>query len=48
MDGYGRFESGIAAVIFDWAGTLVDFGCFAPTVAIVETFANRGVTITLR
>jgi len=40
-------ESGIAAVIFDWAGTTVDFGCFAPTVSIVETFAERGVTLSL-
>lgn len=39
--------SAIAAVIFDWAGTLVDFGCFAPTVSIVETFALRGVQLTM-
>ena len=37
----------IAAVVFDWAGTIVDFGCFAPTVSIVETFAERGIQITL-
>lgn len=47
MNGRTRVESGIAAVIFDWAGTIVDFGCFAPTVSIVETFARRGVTVTL-
>ncbi|MGO9309078.1 MAG: phosphonoacetaldehyde hydrolase [Spirochaetia bacterium] len=47
MNGRACVESGIAAVIFDWAGTVVDFGCFAPTVSIVETFAQRGVTITL-
>jgi 2-aminoethylphosphonate--pyruvate transaminase/phosphonoacetaldehyde hydrolase len=40
-------DSGIAAVIFDWAGTLVDFGCFAPTVSIVEVFAGRGVALTM-
>ncbi len=40
-------EPGIAAVIFDWAGTIVDYGCFAPTVSLVETFARRGVEITL-
>ena len=39
--------TGIAAVIFDWAGTIVDFGCFAPTVSLVETFARRGLAITL-
>jgi phosphonoacetaldehyde hydrolase len=40
-------KSGIAGVIFDWAGTTVDFGCFAPTVSIVEAFARRGVMLTL-
>ena len=47
LNGVPRTESGIAAVIFDWAGTLVDFGCFAPTVSIVETFAHRGVELTV-
>lgn len=47
MNSVSRTESGIAAVIFDWAGTLVDFGCFAPTVSIVETFAQRGVELTV-
>ena len=40
-------DNGIGAVIFDWAGTIVDFGCFAPAVAIVETFAHRGVPLTM-
>ena len=47
QDSGGPSSSGIAAVIFDWAGTIVDFGCFAPTVSIVETFAQHGVEITL-
>ena len=25
-------------VIFDWAGTTVDYGCFAPVQAFVEVF----------
>jgi phosphonoacetaldehyde hydrolase len=33
-------------VIFDWAGTVVDFGCRAPIVALLEVFARRGVTLT--
>jgi phosphonoacetaldehyde hydrolase len=41
-----RDGSGIAAVIFDWAGTIVDFGCLAPVVSIVEAFAARGVSVT--
>ena len=32
-------------VIFDWAGTMVDFGCQAPVIALREAFALRGVII---
>jgi phosphonoacetaldehyde hydrolase len=32
-------------VIFDWAGTMVDFGCCAPIAAFVEAFARRGVAL---
>ena len=32
-------------VIFDWAGTMVDFGCEAPVKALIEAFAQRGVVI---
>lgn len=35
------------AVIFDWAGTTVDYGCFAPVSAFIETFANIGIDVTL-
>jgi phosphonoacetaldehyde hydrolase len=37
----------IEAVIFDWAGTLVDFGSLAPTQIFVEAFASFGITVTL-
>jgi phosphonoacetaldehyde hydrolase len=32
-------------VIFDWAGTMVDFGCHAPVIALREAFVLRGVAI---
>ena len=32
-------------VIFDWAGTMVDFGCEAPVKALVEAFAAEGISI---
>jgi|SRR5579859_2111205 len=32
-------------VIFDWAGTMVDFGCEAPVSALVEAFAAEGIAI---
>lgn len=32
-------------VIFDWAGTMVDFGCRAPVAALISAFARRGVDL---
>ena len=32
-------------VIFDWAGTMVDFGCEAPVLALLEAFGAEGVRI---
>lgn len=37
----------IKAVIFDWAGTTVDYGCFAPMQAFMETFKAAGVEPTM-
>ncbi len=36
----------IKAVIFDWAGTAVDYGSFAPIKAFIDGFASIGVEIT--
>lgn len=36
-----------SAVVFDWAGTTIDFGSFAPMGAFVETFAKFGVAVTI-
>jgi phosphonoacetaldehyde hydrolase len=33
----------IEAVIFDWAGTTVDYGCFAPLNAFIEAFGEVGI-----
>ncbi|MDR6880820.1 phosphonoacetaldehyde hydrolase [Bacillus sp. 3255] len=38
----------IKAVIFDWAGTIIDYGCFAPMHAFIQTFEETGVPITIR
>jgi len=38
----------LKAVIFDWAGTTVDFGCFAPTGIFIEVFRQKGIEITDR
>lgn len=35
------------AIVFDWAGTMVDFGSRAPMGAFVEAFATFGVAVTI-
>jgi phosphonoacetaldehyde hydrolase len=39
-------KSPIQAVIFDWAGTLIDFGSRAPVAVVMEVFERSGVPIT--
>lgn len=39
----------ISCVIMDWAGTAIDFGCFAPLHAFLKVFTEeRGIDITYR
>lgn len=35
------------AVVFDWAGTMVDFGSFAPMGVFVKAFARFGIEVTI-
>lgn len=37
----------VKAVIFDWSGTVVDFGSRAPVEAFIEAFREGGVDITV-
>lgn len=39
----GRYK----VVVFDWAGTTVDYGCFAPVQAFVEVFKHFGIEPTM-
>jgi phosphonoacetaldehyde hydrolase len=39
--------SQVQAVVLDWAGTVVDFGSFAPTQIFVEAFGEFGVAVSL-
>lgn len=41
------YRGALRAVIFDWAGTTVDYGCCAPAAVFVRVFAEQGVPITL-
>ena len=38
----------VRAVVFDWAGTTVDYGSRAPVAAFVEAFRRRGVDLSER
>lgn len=38
---------GVKGVIFDWAGTVVDYGCMAPAIAFVEVFKQRNIHISV-
>jgi len=40
------FQGYPSLVVFDWAGTTVDYGCCAPLVAFTEIFRRHGITIT--
>jgi phosphonoacetaldehyde hydrolase len=42
-----HYHGRLQAVILDWAGTTVDFGCQAPVVVLLEIFAARGVPISI-
>ena len=40
-----RLKDRFDLVIFDWAGTMVDFGCEAPVRALIEAFSRHKVAI---
>src|SRR5699024_8844841 len=37
----------IEGIIFDWAGTTVDFGCFSPVHVFVQIFKQAGIDVTI-
>jgi len=41
------YRGPIQAVLLDWAGTTMDFGCMAPAVVFVEVFKRKGVPISM-
>lgn len=36
----------VEGIIFDWAGTTVDFGCMAPVRAFMDSFKANGIAVT--
>ncbi len=41
------YRGPVRLVILDWAGTTVDYGCFAPAVVFIEVYRQRGAEITI-
>jgi phosphonoacetaldehyde hydrolase len=41
------YRGPIEAVLLDWAGTTMDFGCIAPAVVFVQVYERRKVPITI-
>ena len=37
----------LKAILLDWAGTTMDYGCYAPAVVFVQVYERKGVPITM-
>lgn len=50
MDFYWQrtYRGPLKAVLLDWAGTTMDYGCFAPAVVFVAVYEKYGVPITIK
>ena len=42
-----RYRGKLQAVLFDWAGTTMDYGCCAPAVVFIEVYKRQGLEITM-
>ncbi len=41
------YRGPIKALLLDWAGTTMDFGCMAPAVVFIKVYEKAGVPITM-
>jgi phosphonoacetaldehyde hydrolase len=41
------YRGSLKAILLDWAGTTMDYGCYAPAVAFTEVFRRHGVPISV-
>jgi len=41
------YRGPLKAVILDWAGTTMDYGCYAPAVVFIEVYNRHGVPISI-
>jgi phosphonoacetaldehyde hydrolase len=42
-----RYTGPLKGVLLDWAGTTMDYGCYAPAVVFMEVFKRKNVPITM-
>jgi len=42
-----RYRGPVQLVILDWAGTTMDYGCYAPAVVFIEVYRRKGVEISM-
>lgn len=42
------YRGPLQAVLLDWAGTTMDYGCFAPAVVFMEVYKRKGVEISIQ
>jgi phosphonoacetaldehyde hydrolase len=41
------YRGPLKAVVLDWAGTTLDYGCFAPVIVFMEVYKRKGVEISI-
>lgn len=41
------YRGPVKAILLDWAGTTMDYGCYAPAVVFIEVFKRKGVPISV-
>lgn len=41
------YRGSLKGVLLDWAGTTMDYGCYAPAVVFIEVFKRKGVEISV-
>ncbi len=49
MEFYFRrsYRGPVKAILLDWAGTTMDYGCYAPAIVFIEVYKRKGVPITI-
>lgn len=45
--GNSRYTGPLQAALLDWAGTTMDYGCYAPAVVFIEVYRRNGVEISM-